>query len=162
MSLFFPKYTVSAPGPEHFTCVPYCPEFKQINMWLCCTRDCRPCLHIVSVRCLSATATAFMQKMQERSATGPRCVPGQTQIPCSHLHKDSHTVRQSVQEGAHWTWVWQEDALTDLRFLWDPVVTLRNLARNTEKRNLLSLLFFEPMWLLSCVWHVFRMFSTFI
>lgn len=70
--VFSPKHTVSTPGPEHFTHVPHFPELKQINMWLCCTRDCRSCLHIISVRCLSATA--FMQKMQEYSETGPRCV----------------------------------------------------------------------------------------
>lgn len=72
--VFFPKHTMSTPGPEHLTHVPHCPEFKQINVWLCCSRDCRPCLHTISVRGLSATATAFMQKMQECSETDPRCV----------------------------------------------------------------------------------------
>lgn len=129
-------------------------------------RDCRPCLHITSVRCLSATATTFMQKMQEHSAT--KVCPGQTQIPCSHLHKVSHTVRQSVQEGAPeelnkpsaqkpnlWLArscvggrVWQEGTLSvslmDLRFLSDPVVT-EKLAHNTENKEFISLSFFEPM-----------------
>lgn len=111
--------------------------------------------------------------------------PGQTQIPCSHLHKVSHTVRLSVQEGAQapeelnkpnaqkpnlWLErsctggrVWQEGTLsllTDLRFLWDPVVALRNLAHSTgNKEFVVSISFWTsvaPELCVACIQNVFH------
>lgn len=157
--VFFPKHTMSTPGPEHLTHVPHCPEFKQINVWLCCSRDCRPCLHTISVRGLSATATAFMQKMQECSETDPRCVLDRHKYLVvisikSHLlwdyqyrreHKKSYRATQTqahkfvAWKKLHWrqglTGRYSVISLTELRFLSDPVVALRNLAHSTENKE---------------------------
>lgn len=105
---------------------------------------------------------------------------GQRQIPCSHLHEVSHAVSTggSTSPGRakqtqcseakfvawkklHWRWGLTGRhsviSLSDLRFLWDPVVTLRNLAHHTKNKQFVVSVVF---WTKNSSWTVYSMYSV--